>query len=105
VNLWLEWSDDPIGLAGTGRRVGATWDEARAFVARRYPNATLEGPFPDLTSRGKTYVMEGKRWRGTVREFPDDFVDKPGAVELAARVDAVRDGRMTGAEYEAGRAP
>jgi hypothetical protein len=94
VNLWLEWSDDPIGLAGTGRRVGVSWDEARAFVARRFPGVVFEGPFPDIGAARKTYVM--------VREFPDDFTEKPDVIALAARVDAVREGRMTMVEYEAG---
>lgn len=107
TSWWLEWADDPIALAGIGRRVGALVD-ARELVHDRYPHARTEGPFPSGAGPGLGLfrVSSARELVGWIRELPADFEPDGCYPERAARrndlarmVDEVRAGRMTHEDY------
>lgn len=99
---WLEWVDDPIALAGTGRRVG-TLDDVRELVRDRYEHAKFEGPYlGDQGSRlSKILVRLRDQLVGIIREFPADFQEKDRNQVIARKVDDVRAGRLSYEDYQA----
>lgn len=99
TTYWLQWADDPIALAGTGRRVG-TLDDCRELILDRFAHARLEGPAPGDLGMARYRAWLKDDLVAFVREFPSDFQESDRNGLVAQRVDDVRAGRISHQDYE-----
>lgn len=97
--FWLWWMDDPLALAGTGRRVG-TLQDCKELALDRYAHARFEGPYLDIGAKSKIYVQVEKNCVGIIKEFPADFEEKARNKIVASRVDDVRAGKLSREDYQ-----
>ena len=97
--FWLSWTDDPLALAGTGRRVGSL-DDCRELILHRFAHARLEGPTPGDLGMARYRAWLRDDLVAIVREFPADFAESDRNRVVSERVDDVRRGKISREDYE-----